>query len=160
MADCLQVIPTWLSKLSGMSYRKAEKDPNNIKVVIIGFFQNNRIYYYNIGFLSEIKSYLLTWKENRICHPKMCHFSMCIILNCWQSRHRRLKKKFLSPSAAWKNLDRRPSPERELLPAITFCLKDLSAWQSKYLFFSSYEQSSSPVKFQVPISFLGLGWNL
>lgn len=92
-------------------------------------------------------------KENRVCHPKMCHFSMRIILNCWQSRPRRLKKKFLSPSTAWKNLDRRPGPERELLPTITFYLKDLSSWHSKYLFFSSNEWSSSPVKLQVPLSF-------
>ena len=56
-----------------------------------------------------------------------------------------------------------PHPERQLLPEITFYLKDLLAWQGKHLitkhlpFFSSYELPSSRLKPQAPILFLSSG---
>ena len=148
MANCLQVIPTWLSKLSGMSYRQAEKDPNKIKIVIIGFHQ-------------KIKSCLLiwVWKKTEHATPK------CVTLACglfWADGNQDLadkRKTFLSPLTAWKNLDRGPGTERQLLPDTTSYLKDSPAWQGKHLLFSSCELSSSPLKLQVPIPFLSSGWH-
>lgn len=112
MANCLQVIPTWLSKLSGMSYRQAEKDPNKIKTVIIGFRQ-------------KIKSCLLiwVWKKTEHATPK------CATLACglfWADGNQDLadkRKTFLSPLTAWKNLDRALGPGRQILTEMTLYIR-------------------------------------
>lgn len=75
-----------------------------------------------------------------------------------------LRKTFTSPLTALKNLGRRPGAERELLPEITFYLKDLPAWQSKYLItkhlLCSCELPSSSLKPQASVPFLSSGWPL
>lgn len=99
-----------------LGFKKKKTHPDGLTSLYLKSIQNS----FSNTELQKLKR--IKW--NRICYPQMCHFGMQIILSWRQSRPRRHKKNFYLFYNCLKEFRWGTGPERELLPEITFHLKD------------------------------------